>query len=386
METRTLDPAHVDAALDVRSRSFGVLTAVAAERWMRRLTREIEANRVLAVYDGAQVVAVARIMDLTQWWGGKSMPMAGVGGVVVSPEHRGRGVGSQLMTGVLERGRLLGYPLSALYPATVPVYRGVGYEFAGVEQKIIIKSADVRELGRRSTVELRRATADDATDLIQLVSGLHERHRDCGPIMWSEAEWAAELKNEDNYAYVAHDGFLMYGWDGSGGLQVHTIIGGSPETLRAFWSILGSGSSVATTISAVVSPHDPIRWLLHDQGMVSADPEWWMLRLLDVGAAIAGRGFPLGVTVDLPLEITDDQIPANTGRFRLTVADGEAGIEADRTTRPVVELNANALAALYAGTPISTLRCSGLVVGGRSDDDAVLDAAFAARPFMLDYF
>ena len=45
-----------------------------------------------------------------------------------------------------------------------------------------------------------------------------------------------------------------------------------------------------------------------------------------------------------------------------------------------------ALAALYAGTPVSTLRRSGLASGGRAADDAALDAAFAARPFMLDYF
>ncbi len=51
------------------------------------------------------------------------MPMAGVAGVVVSPEHRGRGVGTALMQGTITRGRELGYPLSVLYPATIPVYR-----------------------------------------------------------------------------------------------------------------------------------------------------------------------------------------------------------------------------------------------------------------------
>ena len=349
-------------------------------------TRAIEASRALGVYDDAQLVGVARINDLSQWWSGQSMPMAGVAGVVVAPEHRGRGVGSHLMTALLDAALTLGYPVSALYPATVPVYRATGYELAGAEYKITMAPEAVRQLGRRSAVEITRATPADAADILRVMNDLHERHRDCGPIGWPESDWADELEDDENYCYLAEDGFLMYGWDGSGGLQIHTIVGGSAETLAAFWSIVGSGSSVAKTISAVISPHDPIRWLLRDKGLVFHDPVWWMLRLLDPVAAIERRGFPGGVTVDLPVELVDPQIASNSGRFRLVVADGAGGLEPDRTTRPTVELGPNGLAALFAGTPVNTLRRAGLATGGRSADDMLLDAAFAARPYMLDYF
>jgi predicted acetyltransferase len=291
-----------------------------------------------------------------------------------------------LMSALLERSRALRYPLSALYPATAPIYRATGYEYAGAEHKINVSSEAVRELGRGSTVEVRRATPADASDVLRIMNDLHERHRDCGPIIWAEEEWADELGDEDNYSYIVEDGFLFYAWDGAGGLQVDTIVGGSADTLCALWSILGSGSSTARTISAVVAPHDPIRWLVRDKGLEFTDPVWWMLRLVDARSAIAGRGFPAGVTVDLPIELADPQLPANSGRFRLTIADEGGSIEPDRTTRPALELGPNGLAALYAGTPLSTLRRSGLAAGGRLDDDAALDAAFAARPFMLDYF
>ncbi len=52
----------------------------------------------------------------------------------------------------------------------------------------------------------------------------------------------------------------------------------------------------------------------------------------------------------------------------------------------VVTLGARGLAALYAGTPLVTLRQAGLAAGGRPADDAALDAAFAATPYMLDAF
>jgi hypothetical protein len=51
-----------------------------------------------------------------------------------------------------------------------------------------------------------------------------------------------------------------------------------------------------------------------------------------------------------------------------------------------VMLGARGLAALYAGTPLVTLRQAGLAAGGRPADDAALDAAFAATSYMLDAF
>ena len=51
-----------------------------------------------------------------------------------------------------------------------------------------------------------------------------------------------------------------------------------------------------------------------------------------------------------------------------------------------LRLGARGLAALYAGTPVGALRLSGLASGGTPDDDAALDAAFAATAYMLDDF
>ena len=43
------------------------------------------------------------------------------------------------------------------------------------------------------------------------------------------------------------------------------------------------------------------------------------------------------------------------------------------------------LAALYAGVPMATLRGAG-IAAGPVDADPLLDAAFRANAFMLDYF
>lgn len=290
------------------------------------------------------------------------------------------------MRAVLERAQALGYPLSALYPATVPVYRAVGYEFAGAEHKITVAAEAVRTMARGAAVETVRVSSSEAGVVLSIMNGLHEGSRDCGPIAWPEDEWVSELDDPAQFAYRADDGFLMYAWDGRDAMQATTLVGGSAETLRTLWAILGSGSSIVKTIKAVVSPHDPIRWLLPDHGLRVNEQVWWMLRLLDVRAAIEGRGFPPGTAVDVRLDLSDAELGHNAGRVRLIIADGSARLEPTRAAGSALQLGPNGLAALYAGTPLNTLRRSGLAIGGRAKEDLTLDAAFAARPFMLDYF
>jgi len=93
--------------------------------------RSIRAGELLGAFDGARLIGSARYHPMRQWWRGRSVPMAGVAGVKVAPEERGRGVGRALMMSLIPDMGRRGYPVSALYPATVPLYRSLGWEFAG---------------------------------------------------------------------------------------------------------------------------------------------------------------------------------------------------------------------------------------------------------------
>ena len=114
----------------------------------------------------------------------------------------------------------------------------------------------------------------------------------------------------------------------------------------------------------------------------------WMLRVVDAPAAIAARGFPEAVSLRVPLYITDDARPANSGPWELAVADSRGALTrpGPAPLRGALDLGARGLAALYAGTPLVTLRQAGLARGGTPGADAALDAAFAATPYMLDSF
>jgi hypothetical protein len=146
-------------------------------------------------------------------------------------------------------------------------------------------------------------------------------------------------------------------------------------------AVAASNSTVAGTVRAQVSPSDPLRWMLREQDADIAERESWMLRLLDAPAAIAARGFP---ATDLTVRAGEGRL----SRYR-TVAPSPSPAGSSHAGRAPLAPGARGLAALYAGTPVATLRRAGtlnLADGGSQDADAALDGAFAATPFMLDGF
>jgi predicted acetyltransferase len=72
------------------------------------------------------------------------------------------------------------------------------------------------------------------------------------------------------------------------------------------------------------------------------------LRVTDVARALGQRRY--AVPVDLVLEVTDDLIPANSGRYRLSADGPAAPARCERTEDPAdLTLSVNDLGAAYLG-------------------------------------
>ncbi|MFB4319411.1 enhanced intracellular survival protein Eis [Actinomadura sp. 21ATH] len=382
MEIRALDEGHWPAVRDLLEQAFGLRTEPHWKSTAERVRPATAAGRQFGAFDGGRLVGTALIHDMTQWWYGRPVPMGGIGGVAVAPDARGRGIGRALMTGVLEGCARSGYALSMLYPATSPLYRSLGWEHAGALHGVALPAEALRTV-RAEPVEVRRAGPDDAAEVVRVIGRAHRDARHCGPVGWDEERWRGTLAEPGDYFYLAADGFLHYRWaEGNGSLQVKKLVAGSERTLRGLWALVGSGSSTARTVHAEVAPHDPVFWLLRERTSEEVGRERWMLRVVDAPKAIKGRGYPAGVTADLPLVIDDAGVGANAGAWRLVVKDGEGRLERAAEGPGAVRLGAGGLAALYAGVPAATLRAAGLLDG----DAPELDAVFAADPFALDFF
>ena len=385
-QVRDAAPDDLDAVLDVRTRAFGAAGEAFREPWYETQRQMIAARRALVISDGDRVLAYARALPMRQWWGGRTLPMAGIAGVVVAPEQRGRGLGSVLMRAVLDRSVELGDAVSVLYPATVPVYRRLGWEVAGAQHRVSLDTGLLRRLGGPE-VAVRPATTDDVDAIVAIARSVHERSRSSGPLVHDVDETREYLGDADVFSYLADDGFVMYGWQGSD-LRVHELTAGSEKTARALWSVVGSGSSVARSVHAYVAPRDPLHVLLGEGVRPGVEQTRWMLRVLDLPAAVRGRGFPPAVSGQAGFVVDDPQALRNTGAWTLRLTDGAGEVVAggDGEAGDALRLTANGLALLFAGLPTATIRVAGLATGGRPEADAVLDAAFAADPYLLDYF
>ncbi|MDQ3178356.1 MAG: GNAT family N-acetyltransferase [Actinomycetota bacterium] len=393
-------PDDFEQAYEARRRSFGS-GGLSFEAWCAIYEPAVSDRLALVARDGSTVVASARILPLRQWWHGRAVPMGGVGGVVVAPEARGRGVARALMTAVLQRIGERGDPISMLYPATVPLYRSVGWELAGRQRTIEMASSVARTMADDAghAGRARRCEKGDGPAIIATLGEVHRSARHSGPIEWDAPQWERGVADVDTFTYLTDDGggFVAYEFENHGHdsvLDVSHLVASSPATTRALWSMVGSGSSTAPTLRATVAPDDPLPWLGREQHVRVRSELWWMLRLVDHTAAIAARGFPASVTAEIPVHVTDDVLPDNSGDRVIRVGEGrgtlervdDTGREAGRASAMPLRLDANGIAALYAGVPSWTRRLAGLVHDGSPELDDACDAAFATTAFALDYF
>ncbi|MQY09771.1 GNAT family N-acetyltransferase [Actinomadura macrotermitis] len=383
MDIRALTLDDYEPTRAVLAQAFGAITDADWERSVRGARPLLETGRLFGAYEDGRLVATARLHDMGQWWHGRRVSMGGVGGVAVVPEARGRGLGRALMTEVLRRCADFGHAVSMLYPATTPLYRSLGWEHAGSRDEVELRTEFLRVARAETAVPVRRAGPDDAAEVAATLRRIHEAAGDCGAVDRSEESWRPAL-DDRGFHYLAEDGFLSYGWDeGNTALVVARLVGASAATVRALWAVVGSGSSTAETVRAIVAPHDPVLWTLRERESERLTRTRWMLRVVDAPAAIEARGYPAGVTAEVPLEVEDPQVPANAGSWTLVVKDGEGRLERSAGHAGAVRLGPRGLAALYSGVPVATLRRAGLLAGG---DTGALGAAFAAEPYALDFF
>lgn len=334
------------------------------------------------LYDGGELLATARVIEWGQFFGGRSVPMAGISGVGVGPHARGRGFATELFRRLLPALRDRGFPISGLHPATTSLYRGVGYEVAASWGEVTLPTRALRSLSRAPHVDVRIATVDDL-DAIEACERRVAAQYD-GWIDISHAWWDSfRTQFDDFFVYIVDDarGYVIYRQqdDPSWGyrISVEAVIADELDVLLALWHTVASSSSMAPNMTLRnVGPTHPLLLLLPEQDLQPSQELRYMLRMLDVEVAMSARGYGAGVTISADVEIDDPLMGDDCGRWRLSV-DGGKGV-AERGGDGSVRLSSGAFASLWSGwaTP-SMLRATGLASGGSARDLEALAAMFA---------
>lgn len=341
------------------------------------------------------VVGGLVVIPMGQFYGGRSVKMAGIAAVGIDPHERGRGAAGTLMSAAVREMHAMGFPLSALYPATQPLYRRVGYEQAGTFYRCVLPTAVIDPAGREAIV--RPATDADASAVekcylrrARQVNG----HLDRGRYIWSRVQ---------NHRGTEARGFVI---EGDGGVEGYVyliqqdsptrpynlfctdLVVNTPRAARRLLQFFADHRSMAGEVIWHGSPPDAIHLTLREQAARDEVKDQWMLRLLDAAGALEARGYAPGVNVELHLEVHGDEVlpDVNNGRLLVRIADGRA--EARRGAgRGSIRVDIRGLASLYSGlvSPWQA-RAAGWLDG---DDDAIapLAAALAGgAPWIADHF
>jgi len=304
---------------------------------------------------GTLVGAVA-FLEMGHWFGGKLVPCRGIAGVAVEPAERGRGTATRMMAAAVEETRADGFPISSLYPATLPLYQRAGYAKAGDRMTYRLPLTVLHGLRPDPLLE-RAEDPADRTTIIRLQSerarrtnGLLER---CN-LLWERAIGSPERPCSTWFVPGADgpEGYVTVGArsDHDRSLQVQDWAALSPRAGRALLAFLGGWHSQVSTITWNGGPEDTLIHLLPEVGAGIASWEQWMLRITDVAGVLTARGWPPGLTMAVTLSVTDPLLATNNGRFRLEMAAGQATVErVGKSGAADLTLGIDALATLYTG-------------------------------------
>jgi predicted acetyltransferase len=370
------------------SQAFGG-TVEASLEWLRM--GGPENVRVLRTADRSDA-AMLRI-PMGQYFGGRSVPMLGIAGVAVAPEARGRGLARQLMQNVLHELYADGWPISCLFASTQSLYRQVGYEQAGYRFQIRLPLAhiDVRER-ELAVIPLDEGRWGDVERCYRDFASRCDGWLDRGPYIWSRVR---EFRGEPYRGFgIEAEGrlegyvFLTQRRRPDGGRQELLLSDIAFSSARAGRRLLGFLSDYAMVGEDVVfsgGPHHSLLWLLGQQRYNVTLKDYWMLRVVNVAAAVQARGYSRSVSAEVPLHIDDDLIEANVGPHVLRVHDGRGRLEPGGSGG--IRLGAAAFAALWSGfaspAQLALLGC----IRGPEEQLAALAAVFAGpAPSMADMF
>nr|WP_275889269.1 GNAT family N-acetyltransferase [Nakamurella flavida] len=352
------------------------------------------------LFDGADLVAKANDRHYDSLIGGRPVPTAGVGGVVVTPETHGRGSARTVMTHLLHRARERGAVISTLFRTVPALYRSLGYEQVTERVDGALPSAALRGMRVPAGITLRRATVADAPAVRQVYDDIAAQGScwlDRRPPLFPRGTAAdADLISAVHGTTLAVDdagtvqGYVR--WTRGDGVGTGAVLTASELLSRTasgtagLLAALASFDAVTPEIHLRTTGTDPVFWAVPGYGWRVEKVEPYLLRVIDLAGAVAARGWPVGVSGALELTVTDPLCPWNSGDHRLVIEGGRGRLEPGDGSGVSVTVNGSAV--LIAGSiGAAALRRGGMVAGGGAEHDAVLDVLTAGpRPGILDFF
>jgi predicted acetyltransferase len=330
----------------------------------------IDFDRFIGAFDGERQVGTAGAYTFRLTVPGGEVGASGITGVGVRPDYRRQGILRQMMDWLLDDARRRGEPVAILTASEAAIYQRFGFGQASMASSFTLDPA-LAEFGEPvdlgPSTQIRMVETDEATELF---AAIYERVRPGIPgavdriepkwRLWlvGDAEWMRRGQGIKYRAVVEVDGeprgYAIYRIEHSWGttgpastMNVLEVTGVDPAAEQALWQWLLSMDLVRTVAGRRGPvPHPLQHWLLEPRrlGLTINDGLW--LRILDLPEALSARRY-VG-SGSLVLDVADDMIESNAGRWELRVDDGQAAVSRS-SAAPDLELDIGTLAAAYLG-------------------------------------
>lgn len=331
---------------------------------LERFGRVLPLERMHAAFDGDRIVGGAGVFGFDMTVPGASLPCAGVTVVAVDPTHRRRGVLTKMMRVQLDEAHERGEPIAALWASEASIYGRFGYGLASMageievprERSAFVSPVQPGEPPRFVSVEQALEWFPAVYDrVLAETPGMLSRSQD-----WWQSRILADpearrfgggparrvlIEEGDEplaYAIYHHHPGFEYG-SSTGSLRVVEALGATPPATAAIWRYLLDVDWIASVKASLLPLDHPLFLLLAEprRARFTVGDALWV-RLVDVGAALSGRGY--AQKGEVVFEVVDPFCPWNEGRWRL--ADGRA-----EPTKAAAEiaLTVNALGSVFVG-------------------------------------
>jgi predicted acetyltransferase len=394
---RPVSPDEFDAFHTVEMHAFH--GSPLSENDRELVLSRFEFDRSLAAFDGATPVGTAAAYSFQlSVPGHQALPAAGITWVSVLPSHRRRGVLTSMMHRQLADIRDRGEPVAVLWASEAAIYSRYGYGRAMWHADFALhrgEGALAKTTPADESVRLR--IVDPAAALPELAK-VYDTVLPTRPgfIVRNEAWWQRLIYDPPDdrqgvsplRCVLAEDdsgprGYALYSglnsWDSETSLPdsvltVREMMFADPAASTSLWADLLS-RDLTTEFRLRQRPvDDPLLHQLADPRRARPrlkDALW--VRIINVADALAGRRY--SCPVDVVIEVRDEIMPSNAGRWRLTTTGAdETGCGLEASCVPVaaaapeadVALDITDLGAAYlGGTRLGALAAAGLVTERR---------------------
>src|SRR6476661_7911410 len=364
-EIRHIRPDEVETYLALGAQAFQV-DAADLERWRQHMRVE----EILGLFVDGEMRAAMLLHNMGLWFGGGVVSTGGLSGVATPPQYRRQGLVGRLLAVELEEMRAAGQPLCALYPFYFPFYKRFGWAHVSdsVSYTIPIERLPVTPMDgtwrplrvvtdpRPKDAPLAEIAEADRAILRSLYEQWAQRRN--GLVARDDQWWRATLSGPTQNVFLWLDpageprAYLRYSFKSTGEwerqLIVREMVALDLPAQRAVWAFIRNHDSQASEVVVREAEDSRLLAMLDDPRVkITLDPGF-MLRMVDVAAALSARKYAPGVRGQTTLEVVEGLTERAPRVYHLEIADGVGAARAGGGP-PQAHMDQQTLSQLYAG-------------------------------------